>query len=119
MADNTQLPLPSTVGDVIAADDISGVKYQRVKLIHGADGVNDGDVSSANPLPVAETPRQTLTAVSGAYTYIGKAAPDAAAGDAEWQISRLDESTADIAVKFADGVSTFTKVWNNRATYTY
>lgn len=51
MADNTQLPIPSTSGDVIAADDIAGVKYQRVKLIHGADGVNDGDVSSANPLP--------------------------------------------------------------------
>jgi hypothetical protein len=54
MADNTQLPLPSTVGDVIAADDISGVKFQRVKLIHGADGVNAGDVSAANPLPVSD-----------------------------------------------------------------
>lgn len=52
MADNTQLPVPSTSGDVIATDDISGVKYQRVKMTLGADGVNDGDVSSANPLPV-------------------------------------------------------------------
>lgn len=55
MADNTQLPIPSTSGDVIAADDIAGVKFQRVKLIHGADGVNDGDVSSANPLPMIGT----------------------------------------------------------------
>lgn len=53
MADNTQLPVPNTSGDIIATDDISGVKYQRVKLIHGAEGVNDGDVSSVNPLPVA------------------------------------------------------------------
>lgn len=52
MADNTQLPVPSTSGDVIATDDIGGVKYQRVKLIHGAEGVNDGDVSSVNPLPM-------------------------------------------------------------------
>jgi hypothetical protein len=51
MADNTPLN-PGTGGDVIASDDIGGVKYQRNKLIHGADGVNDGDVSTSNPLPV-------------------------------------------------------------------
>ena len=39
-------------GDTFAADDILGVKYPRSKLVIGADGVNDGDVSSANPLPV-------------------------------------------------------------------
>lgn len=41
-----------TGGDSVAADDIAGVKFQRVKLIHGADGVNDGDVAAANPLPM-------------------------------------------------------------------
>ena len=42
-----------TGGDDIGADDIASVKYQRIKLIHGADGVNDGDVSSVNGLPVS------------------------------------------------------------------
>ena len=51
MADNTTLNL-GTGGDNIATDDISGVKFQRVKVIHGNDGVNDGDVSETNPLPV-------------------------------------------------------------------
>lgn len=51
MADNTTLDAGSG-GDVIAADDISSVKYQRIKLIHGADGVNAGDVALANGLPV-------------------------------------------------------------------
>lgn len=50
MADNTTLNAGSG-GDVIASDDIAGVKFQRIKLVHGIDGVNDGDVSSANPLP--------------------------------------------------------------------
>lgn len=50
MADNTTLNAGSG-GDVIATDDISSVKYQRVKLTLGADGVNDGDVSSSNPIP--------------------------------------------------------------------
>ena len=36
---------------MIATDDIGGVKYQRVKVTHGADGVAT-DVSPADPLPV-------------------------------------------------------------------
>lgn len=51
MADNTTLN-PGTGGDVVGSDDIGGVKYQRIKLIHGQDGQNNGDVSPANPLPV-------------------------------------------------------------------
>jgi hypothetical protein len=51
MADNTTLNVGSG-GDVYGSDDISSVKYQRVKLIHGVDGTNDGDVASTNPLPI-------------------------------------------------------------------
>lgn len=50
MADNVQLNLGSG-GLVAAADEISSVVYQRVKITQGADGVNDGDVSKANPMP--------------------------------------------------------------------
>ena len=51
MADNATV---STTGgnETIAADEVSSVKYQRIKLIHGIDGVNDGDVSRTNPFPV-------------------------------------------------------------------
>lgn len=51
MADNTVINSGSG-GDTIASDDIGGAKYQRVKLIHGADGTNAGDVAAANGLPV-------------------------------------------------------------------
>ena len=37
---------------VVASDEIGATQYQRIKLIHGADGVNDGDVATGNPLPV-------------------------------------------------------------------
>jgi hypothetical protein len=53
MADNIQLNL-GTGGDVSAADDISGVKFSRVKLTLGADGTNDGDVATGNPMPVRQ-----------------------------------------------------------------
>lgn len=58
MAENV-LITPGT-GDTVGADDISSVKYQRIKLIHGADGVNAGDVSTANGLPV-----QVLSVAAG------------------------------------------------------
>lgn len=50
MADNTTLNA-GTGGDVIASDDISGVKYQRVKLSIGADGAA-ADAALTAPLPV-------------------------------------------------------------------
>jgi hypothetical protein len=52
MADNVTITPGS--GASVAADDIDGVLYQRVKLIEGADGVNNGDVSASNPLPTQE-----------------------------------------------------------------
>ena len=58
MADTT----PQNGTATIATDDIGGVHYQRVKLIHGADGVNAGDVSAANPLPT------TLRSAGAAYS---------------------------------------------------
>lgn len=51
-ADNIAIT-PGT-GATAAADDIGGVLYQRVKLIHGADSVNAGDVAVTNPLPVQD-----------------------------------------------------------------
>ncbi len=74
MADNTTLNSMSG-GDVIAADDISSVKYQRIKLVLGAEGANDGDVAITNPLPIA-----------------GKT------GDATLQVPRIDVSTHSLQV---------------------
>lgn len=51
MADNVTLGTMSG-GDNVAADDIGGIKFQRVKLIYGADGVNSGDVATTNGIPV-------------------------------------------------------------------
>jgi hypothetical protein len=39
-------------GALIAADDIGGNLHQRVKVVVGADGVSDGDVSLTNPMPI-------------------------------------------------------------------
>jgi hypothetical protein len=49
MADDVTLP---ATNEVVGTDKIGVVNYQRIKQIHGEDGVNDGDVSTTNPLPV-------------------------------------------------------------------
>jgi hypothetical protein len=53
MADNVGYT-PGT-GASVAADDIGGNLFQRIKLTLGADGVNNGDVSASNPVPVTGT----------------------------------------------------------------
>lgn len=53
MADNTVLN-QGAGGDIIATDDIGGVKHQRVKVQYGDNG-SATDVSEANPLPVSGT----------------------------------------------------------------
>lgn len=50
MADNVAVTPGS--GATLAADDIGGVLYGRTKIVIGNDGVNGGDVSASNPMPV-------------------------------------------------------------------
>lgn len=65
MADNFTTNAGSG-GDTFGADDIGGIKFPRTKIIVGADGTNDGDVSSANPLPIGGTVTANLGAVDNA-----------------------------------------------------
>lgn len=64
MADNTQLNAGSG-GDLIATDDIAGVKYQIVKIGHGLADAAPVHTSAANPLPVSAA---SLPLPSGAAT---------------------------------------------------
>lgn len=60
MADNVTLDV-MTGGDNVAADDIGGVKFQRIKMVFGGDGINSGDVQEENPFPI-QGGYKTLTA---------------------------------------------------------
>ena len=61
MADNVGYT-PGT-GATVAADDISGVLYQRVKIAEGADGTGT-DVSASNPLPISVPGAASATIMS-------------------------------------------------------
>jgi hypothetical protein len=76
MADNITLNVGGG-GDVLAADDIGGAKYQRVKLVHGPDGISLGDTASGNPLPVTayngyiSTANSTVSYIASASSFTG------------------------------------------------
>lgn len=57
MADNTTVntgtAISGATNKTFASDDIGGVQYPRTKITLGADGFNDGDVSSSNPMPIS------------------------------------------------------------------
>lgn len=83
------------------------------------DALEDDVTTLLNPLTddVADTP------VAGQTTsYIGWSETNVATSASSWRIKRLvtDDNTQEIIDSgFADDVRTFTKVWDDRATYAY
>jgi hypothetical protein len=106
----------------------------------GADGIglpltaNDQDIVvynggtsswEAEPLIVDAQPTKTTTLIDETTTpgviYIGKALPTGSAineAGAVWAIQAID-LTGDTEIRWADGVTTYTKIWDNRSSYTY
>ena len=82
MADN--IGYTPGAGAIIAADDVGGALLQRIKVVVGADGVNDGDVSLANPMPIQGVGElvEQLAAIrmllQSLTRSVGQAMPDAA-----------------------------------------
>ncbi len=54
---------------------------------------------------------------TGTHMYVAEANPGTADAAASWRIKRYVSSS--LNGYWADGVATFTKVWNDRATYSY
>lgn len=51
MAHKTTIQSPTTPGDIIDTEEINGSKVPRSKVVLGAYGTDDGDVSLDNPMP--------------------------------------------------------------------
>jgi len=52
-------------------------------------------------------------------TYVGEADPGTAPSAAAWRIKKLAETGPDVAVTWASGASTFTQIWDDRASLSY
>jgi len=103
------------------ADRISEVKLTNENglTINPATEEKQDDIISAINASGNPSYQVALDEASATVTYIGKSVAGTPNSSALWQILKIDETSNPTTFKYADGVSTFTKVWNNRATYTY
>jgi hypothetical protein len=101
MADN--VAVTEGAGTAIGADEISSVKYQRVKLIHGADGVNAGDVATGNPLPVVQTGTPALP--TGAATSAKQDTQITAAQAIQTSVELIDDAIKTDDAAFTPGTT--------------
>lgn len=106
MADNTVIN-PGTGGDVIATDDVAGVKFQRMKVCFGADGTA-ADVAASAPLPATQVcGAATVTSVAASTSSVALAASNAARrGLIVW-----NDSAEILYVKCGTGASTTSYTW--------
>lgn len=91
------------------------------RLGYGIWGTVDGQVPT-DPI-IAESGQYTQAFennMDGSPIYIGEALPGTSKGASLWRIKKITYSGTTVTdVQWADGVSTFTKEWDERATYTY
>jgi hypothetical protein len=82
-----------------------------------------GDAS--NPIPVTSggvtSYSKRIDSVGDTIIYIGESDVGSSESSAVWRIQKITftDSGNDADIKWADGVSSFTKVWNDRLTYSY
>lgn len=68
---------------------------------------------------VAATYSTRIDDAPAGITYVGFAPVGSSESDPVWQIKKITESGTVTKVEFAEGETTFDKIWNNRASLTY
>ncbi len=66
--------------------------------------------------------QETVTLVdtsSTDYIYIGSALPGSLSSESKWRIQRVDLTTSEIKILYANESQDFTNVWDNRASLIY
>jgi len=105
MADN--VTITQGTGTTIGADEISSVKYQRVKVIVGADGTNDGDVCTGNPMPVSDAGGSITVDGTVAVTNAGITTIAGAVAGTEMQVDVLTMPTVTVNAHAVTNAGTF------------
>ena len=102
-------PGPTFQTDLPFQDNDGNIK--RVTLVGGAVPITGTIEATADPKV------DSIVDVQTDYIYSGEALPGTLSSVAEWRISRTTKAT--LETRWADGVATFTKEWDNRTGYSY
>lgn len=60
-----------------------------------------------------------IDAVDANTTYIGKADHGLSSSKVGWQIKKIHTISTVTTISFADGVDSFSKIWDDRLSYSY
>lgn len=99
---------------------LTGILTHQVVItdppVGGTDGVNKDYIDNL----LFDKNMKRLIDEDGLYIYIGNSQPGTGTTLPAWSIKRIEiKSDGDIDVLWADGVNSYTKVWDDRITYTY
>ena len=103
--------LSQILQDIDKATRMKPVFPAQIQVVN-PDGSSIGSLSGSS---YYEAFNDTTTDTN--LVYLGKATPGSATSDAAWQVKRYNKTTGQMS--FADDVTTFTKIWDNRSTYGY
>jgi hypothetical protein len=119
MADNVGYTPGS--GATVAADDIGGALYQRVKLTHGVDG-SAVDASSTNPLPsiipsgeLVDAIEALRMAVHSLSRSIGLITVDPSSGRLRAEVTQATASSLNVNAAIASGTVTTVSTVTNQS----
>jgi len=109
----------SDSGDVAKSGLVDGDRHVQVDVL-------------SSTLPSSASTETTLQTISfggvqyslrletvGDFDYVGEASVGATTSSSVWRIKRVDNTSGDIAILWADGDETFDNVWDNRASLSY
>lgn len=122
-----QVPASISVVEVVAPQTITSIQASispvNINIELGTVGPKGDAGTTEDEVPYdRETDHVEVSATVNDF-YIGEAAPGTAQSAATWRIRRRRITQAgnevDVSEKYADGVATFTKVWDDRLGYTY
>ncbi len=80
---------------------------------------NDADADGRRKLRVGSSDYALQVDLQSGYLYLGQAAPGSLTSEAKWQIAKITYTSSSVVSQYADGESTFSNVWDNRASLTY
>jgi hypothetical protein len=124
--DRGPVPKHQTRGDAIRFEMNEGEYGKWINLNPGQPHapIGGGGISEARVLTLIEslnmsTEYNVVIETVGTLKYIGSALPGIAESATGWRIKRLDITTDDIPIFWANGSADFDKIMDDFATYTY
>jgi len=116
----------NAVSDLERAEHLNysdGKGVKRVSIFNDGVQANVATAEKQDEIIAALGGSSTYTVLvdeaSSTITYVGEASPGTATSAATWRVKKILDSGGSTTVSWADGASSFTKVWDDRASFSY